>query len=189
MSKKRQLGPLDEKRFWDLIACTAKPAVGEQDEARRTQLERLPPDDILGFKLRFNDLINRAYGVDLWGAAYLINGGCSDDGFYDFRVWVIARGKEVYESALADPDSLAGVVRTGDVGSALNEMAFDAWVAVTGRTDEEFCKEMRAGGPHWKDPHWDPKYEEAGWDFDDDEEMRRRFPRLARRFLDREEGA
>jgi hypothetical protein len=44
---------------------------------------------------------------DQWGAAYLANGGCSDDGFDYFRGWLIGQGRKVYETVLADPDSLA----------------------------------------------------------------------------------
>lgn len=40
-------------------------------------------------------------------AAYLIGGGCSDDGFTDFRFGVIAQGRDWYEKAAACPDSLA----------------------------------------------------------------------------------
>ena len=43
----------------------------------------------------------------LWTAASLMCDGCSDDGFTDFRAWLIAQGKDAYMSALADPDSLA----------------------------------------------------------------------------------
>ena len=39
--------------------------------------------------------------------------GCSDDGFSDFRMWLIAQGKEVYLNALKDPDSLSGVTPYG----------------------------------------------------------------------------
>ncbi|EKC76209.1 hypothetical protein LEA_04821 [human gut metagenome] len=35
--------------------------------------------------------------------------GCSDDGFIDFRAWLIAQGKEVYMNALRDPDTLADI--------------------------------------------------------------------------------
>lgn len=35
--------------------------------------------------------------------------GCSDNGFIDFRDWLIAQGLEVYMAALKDPDSLADV--------------------------------------------------------------------------------
>ena len=39
--------------------------------------------------------------------------GCSDDGFIDFRAWLIAQGREVYLAALADPDSLTDVEAYG----------------------------------------------------------------------------
>ncbi|MFC9245678.1 DUF4240 domain-containing protein [Streptomyces sp. NPDC057136] len=45
----------------------------------------------------------------LWAAAYVINGGCSDDGFDYFRGWLIAQGREVFERTAADPDALAEV--------------------------------------------------------------------------------
>ncbi|MEU1251459.1 DUF4240 domain-containing protein [Micromonospora arida] len=40
---------------------------------------------------------------DVWAAAYLIGGGCSDDSFIDFRAGVIALGREWYERVLASP--------------------------------------------------------------------------------------
>ncbi|MEO5978010.1 MAG: DUF4240 domain-containing protein, partial [Chryseolinea sp.] len=40
-------------------------------------------------------------------AAYTIHSGCSDDGFADFRGWLISRGKSVYENSLSSPDNLA----------------------------------------------------------------------------------
>ena len=39
---------------------------------------------------------------------------CSDDGFIDFRAWLIAQGREVYLAALKDPDSLADVEPYGN---------------------------------------------------------------------------
>jgi hypothetical protein len=46
----------------------------------------------------------------MWCAGYIINGGCSDDGFEYFRLWVISRGKDVYYNAKANPDNLAALV-------------------------------------------------------------------------------
>ena len=37
----------------------------------------------------------------------MIHGGSSDDGFEYFRRWLVSRGREAYEAALADADSLA----------------------------------------------------------------------------------
>jgi hypothetical protein len=48
-----------------------------------------------------------SYRWDLWGAAYLINGGCSDDGFDYFRGWLLSQGRAIWQATLADPDSLA----------------------------------------------------------------------------------
>ncbi len=50
-----------------------------------------------------------SYKSKLWAAAYVINGGCSDDGFDYFRGWLTAQGRAVFEQALNDPDSLAGI--------------------------------------------------------------------------------
>jgi hypothetical protein len=48
-------------------------------------------------------------------AATLIGGGCSSDGFVDFRRWLISTGSRVYASAVADADTLADV-EFGGVG-------------------------------------------------------------------------
>jgi len=48
-----------------------------------------------------------SYRVDLWGAAYLINGGCSDDAFEYFRGWLIVQGRGTYERIVADPPILS----------------------------------------------------------------------------------
>ena len=48
----------------------------------------------------------------LWDAAMME--WCSDDGFIDFRAWLIAQGREVYQAALKEPDSLADVEPYGN---------------------------------------------------------------------------
>ena len=50
----------------------------------------------------------------LWDAANIMMEGCSDDGFIDFRAWLIAQGREVYLAALKEPDSLADVEPYGN---------------------------------------------------------------------------
>ncbi|MCL2078743.1 MAG: DUF4240 domain-containing protein [Oscillospiraceae bacterium] len=103
--------PLGKEQFWQLI-----------DNARKTggiwqnmytplvdSLALLEEPDIIRFKQIFDEYKNLAYKQKLWAAAAVINGGCSDDGFIDFRAWLVAQGKEVYLNALADPDSLASV--------------------------------------------------------------------------------
>jgi hypothetical protein len=43
----------------------------------------------------------------LWAAAYVINGGCSDDGFDYFRAWLMLQGQGTFGQAVADLDSPA----------------------------------------------------------------------------------
>jgi Protein of unknown function (DUF4240) len=40
-------------------------------------------------------------------AAYVINGGCGDDSFQDFRASLIFRGRTSFRNAVTDPESLA----------------------------------------------------------------------------------
>lgn len=69
----------------------------------------MTPEELQSFQSHYDRLIGRANRWDLWGAAYVINGGCSDDGFRYFRDWLISEGRETYEAALRDPDSLAAL--------------------------------------------------------------------------------
>lgn len=101
---------MEKVDFWRLIE-SAKVAGGAdcegQTEALVTRLERLPADEIVAFDQIFSTLHAEAFRWDLWGAAYVINGGCSDDGFFYFRSWLIGQGRSVYENALDDPETLA----------------------------------------------------------------------------------
>jgi len=101
---------MDEQIFWGIVEA-AKSQAGANLNARPQALEiQLSTTDLasLGaFQRTYENLLLRANRWDLWGAAYLMNGGCSDDGFKYFRDWLISEGRNTYEDTLADPDSLA----------------------------------------------------------------------------------
>lgn len=101
---------MDINRFWTLIDAAREAAGGEVElfgDTLRQVLSPLTPDELISFDSTFSGLLSRAYRWNLWGAAYLINGGCSDDCFVYFRAWLIMQGRGVFERALEDPDSLA----------------------------------------------------------------------------------
>ena len=56
-------------------------------------------------------LLLKANTWKLWAAAYVMNGGCSDDGFRYFRDWLISEGRALFERAVKDPDALSAVPR------------------------------------------------------------------------------
>jgi Protein of unknown function (DUF4240) len=66
--------------------------------------------DVQGFEGAFRRKMNRACSWDLWGAAYVVHGGVSDDGFDYFRRWLISQGAAVYAHVLVRPDDLADVL-------------------------------------------------------------------------------
>src|SRR3712207_5386674 len=127
--------------FWALIDDTR--TVGEGDPERhaevlRCRLQRMTPEEILGFERLWRHYDARAYRWELWAAAYLLNGGCDPHCFEHFRSYVIGLGEHVYEAALADPDSLVFLADRGPShqfahdAEALGFAAGDAYEAVTG---------------------------------------------------------
>jgi hypothetical protein len=172
---------MDREQFWALIE-EAKAATGGDCRTQTTQLiaalSKRPVDEVLAWDRIHGELMAESYRLDLWGAAYLINGGCSDDGFDYFRGWLLGQGEAVWQTALADPDALADhpeirrhrpdqepvYLQCEDILG----VAYRAYEALTG---QELTVEV--AGLY-------PRRPELGedWDFDAAPEMRTRYPRL-----------
>lgn len=157
---------MTEDGFWNIVAAPGASQVSQdaRNEAIKERLDRLDEESRRRFGIIYDQLDRAAYRWDLWGAAYQINGGCSDDGFDYFRAWLISRGRAVYEAALENPDSLAGHLDEDEDGD--------------GYENEDFLHLAReALGEAVLEPFpGDPSGE--AWDFDDEGEMARRYPRL-----------
>jgi hypothetical protein len=126
-----------EAAFWDLIEQTRAAAgndTGRQSELLKDRLTQLSPAQIVDFENIRRSLDRRAYTYDLWAAARVIEDGCSDDCFRDFRGYLISLGRTPYESALKDPDSLAPVVNDAEQGDWENadDVAPDAYSSKVG---------------------------------------------------------
>ena len=158
---------LDE--FWTLIDRTNRSAADIDDriEDLREILSRRSTEDVVAFDRRFTETLDRAYSYDLWGAAYVIQGGCSDDGFWDFRSALISMGKDVFERALADPDSLESLSE-----EAIDELYAEGFQYVAGGIYEDRTGSLlERAQPHPLKPTG-KKHE------DDSGELRRRWPKL-----------
>jgi hypothetical protein len=174
---------MTEDRFWALIEQTVvdEAAPDRQLDALRTVLRDLSAAEIEAFERAFQQAQLRAYSWDLWGAAYVIHGGASDDGFEYFQRWLISKGRKVFEAALADPDSLADMLDP-DIQAPCE---FEAFAYVAGRVWGE-----KTGIDHWKDlrstfPYTGapPAAVPSGTPFDeDDTELASRYPKLWQRF-------
>ncbi|MGZ5789701.1 MAG: DUF4240 domain-containing protein [Burkholderiaceae bacterium] len=101
---------MDEIKFWEIVQLAHEQSDGVMDdkcEIITSMVSKLSKDDAIGFARIFDQMMVRAYNWQLWGAAYVINGGCGDDSFSDFCSALISRGRQAFENAIADPDSLA----------------------------------------------------------------------------------
>jgi hypothetical protein len=130
---------MNKDTFWALIR-KAKERFGQDMDTSlcwlMDELIKRGPNAAQGFHdiiHAYSDLANQ-YG--LWDAASIIKEyGCGDDGFLDFRSWLIAQGKEVYLAALKDPDSLADVEPYGDCRfECLAYVGSDAYQLMTDRS-------------------------------------------------------
>lgn len=162
----------DVEQLWAQVerARASDPDLEAVVEALGEQLTASAPDVIASFDRGLARVFERSYSWALWGAAYLINGGCSDDGFDYFRGWLVAQGRAVFEAALTNPDSLADALTGVDTDEGDCEcedilyVANDAHREQTNQDLDGESVELPALGD--------------GWDFDDGDEMAARYPRL-----------
>ncbi|MHC0442915.1 DUF4240 domain-containing protein [Flavobacterium sp. 3-210] len=103
---------MEEELFWKIIQKTKDSSGGnfeEQQEELANELRKLTADELILFGNSFRNFRGEANTWELWGAIYIIHGGCSDDSFNDFREWVIAQGKDFYYKIITNPELLAEI--------------------------------------------------------------------------------
>ena len=101
---------MNKEQFWNIVnevhSSTDPRNQKEVLTALRDRLRNLPSEEILEWKQIFSFYQDAARRNDLWAASAAMGAHSSDDGFMDFRSWLISQGRDVYMSALEDPESL-----------------------------------------------------------------------------------
>jgi hypothetical protein len=130
---------LDEDLYWSIIEKSRLEHKNQEDQEvfLSSEIEKLSPKDIIGFRLRTDKLLFDTYNSELWCAAYIMNGGCSDAGFDYFRCWLISKGKDVFYKAKSNPDSLISEVEEGKTSYEFEGFWFVAMNAFLNKTDQE----------------------------------------------------
>ncbi len=106
---------MTEDAFWQIIESSRSefdPNLRDGNQERQAklleeQLRPLLPRELEDYERLFSRFFFMPYNWETWAAVYLIEGGCSDDGFDYFRAWLISMGRQVFESVVASADSLA----------------------------------------------------------------------------------
>jgi Protein of unknown function (DUF4240) len=177
---------MDTDDFWELIEAARASAVAGTafHEVLADLLAARTEQEILEYQEKFDEAHQALYRWDVWAAAYLIGGGCSDDSFIDFRAGLIAQGRGWYQKAADSPDNLAehpAVAATAGrpwdnplFYEVVNYAASRAFERVSG-DEHGFWDALSARDERDRTPA------DMGedFDFDDEQEMRRRLPRLA----------
>jgi hypothetical protein len=159
-------------------------------------LTQLPAEEIAAFDNIFEEQRFRAENDDIANAAVLIEHGfLGDDSFDDFRAGLVALGRSTFEAALADPDTLAGHPLVREIAAANDPrwlgredmlfVASHAYSAVTGEdevTFYDFAEGLRGDDAELDDEE-DQEVDE--WSVTDEEETRRRLPRLSDLFYEK----
>jgi hypothetical protein len=173
------------KEFWSLIEKSRE--FENQAEWLTEVLTQKELEEVVNFEYSFQELMNTSYISRLWGAAFVLMGGCSDDAFDYFRGWLIGQGEEIFNKVMKDPEFLAEYINEDnldDEGYPQNEelltVGLDAYTLI------------KTGDSEWDDNIYDELLEalnnkgfqpatdiEFDWEEDDLEDL---FPTLWERF-------
>lgn len=161
---------MDSERFWEIIETSKANSSGDYEKQQvelDKELLKLTAIEILEFDNRFRTLRGQIYNWDFWAAAYIINGGCSDDCFSDFRGWLIGQGKTVFQNAVNNIETLNELQETNDGDwEGLSYVATDAYEKKTGKDIPDGVQEnLEIAGEEW-----------------DEDDLKNRYPQLWARF-------
>lgn len=167
---------MDKKLFWELIEKTYRASKGDPDKQAKLliiTLAGMSELEIIAYQDIHDDLVDEAYIAELFELAYIMGGGCSNDGFMDFRAWLIGQGKNVFEKALDDPESLIDLVDAGQEtqSESLLYVAMKAYELNTGKDIETMPKRKNTMPMKLK-----------GKSSQDEDAMLARFPKATKKF-------
>ena len=163
---------MSEEDFWKLIDKSRTASNNNyqtQISSLKTILLTLEPADIERFDNTFTALLAASYDYKLWGASYVINGGCSDDCFDYFRQYLIGHGKEKFYQTIKDPESCASWIKSEEEDN-WEGLQYPAMEAYKQKTGKEIPKTYQ------------PKFELKGKPFDEETVMKQ-YPKLAKMFM------
>lgn len=176
---------LDEDKFWKIINQSLKNTTNqdEQEAFLIQEISKLTLKEMVGFRLKTDKLLSDSYNSELWCAAYVMRGGCSDDGFEYFRNWLISKGKDMYYGALKNPDNLI----TTDEQEASYDFEFESfWYVALQAFEQKTGKDLYDYIDDEKFTEREGSYPdiEFNWDEDAPETMKAICPKLYDKFWD-----
>lgn len=169
---------LDEEQYWKIIANSLENTTSEYEQETYliAEVSKLSTQEMVGFQLRTHKLLANSYSAELWCAAYIMNGGCSDDGFEYFRNWVISLGKAAYYAAIDNPDTLATQISKDKFEYEFETFSYVAIEAFKRKTGGDLYELIDFEAFHQQEGHY-PAIT-FNWEEDKPESMQKICPQL-----------
>lgn len=180
---------MNNRYFWDLI----EKAKYEENpiEWLVHSLSNHSATGVIHYELHFLQAYESSYTSRLWGAAYIILGGCSDDSFDYFRAWLISQGENIYKKTIQNPEILAKLIpKAYEEEGIIPEfedfinVGFEAFSRVktgkAGDSDElyhSFLEALEQFG-------YKSKRQDIEFDWENENDLKRLYPKLWKRFGD-----
>lgn len=163
---------METEKFWIIIETSKSNSLGDYEKQQselENELLKLTAKDVLEFDNKFRSLRGEIYNWDFWAAAYIINGGCSDDCFSDFRGWLIGQGKSIFENAIQNIETLSELNETNDGDwEGLSYIPTDIYEKKTGKAMPQGIQEnIEITGEEWEE---------------NENDLKNRFPKLYMKF-------
>ena len=179
---------MDKELFWNLIEET-KSSCGKNMEDMtnilRDKLVKYPIKDIKKFDSIFYEYHDAAYKDGICNVGQIMNHGImTDDGFIDFRSWLIAQGKEVYMRALKNPETLVEQAgRNIDGWYEFETIAYAASYAIQKKSKKSYLHREELS----EDEKNDIRSEIIYYEYADKDvsrfEVKKYYPKLVKQFL------
>lgn len=175
---------LDEDKFWLIIEHSLQKSQNqdEQEHFLIEEIEQLSPKQMIGFRLRTDKLLYDTYNSNMWCAGYIMNGGCSDDGFEYFRCWLISRGKSTYYKTKSNADYLVNEISEGSEIYDFESFWYVALTAFKNKTGKELYDYIDNDKFKTNEGNY-PKFK-FSWQENNPESMRKICPKLFQKFME-----
>lgn len=140
---------MNEQQFWNLIDLHLNSS--ESYEDLKKNLCQFGKDEIISFKRILMEKLVQSCSFPLLAANFVISSYVSDDGFKEFRAWLISKGESKFLDAVRNPETIAKWLKKDDVdeidGGALLIVADDAYEEAGGDLNDFMEKVGRYPDP------------------------------------------
>lgn len=167
---------MNEDRFWELIENSQ---VSDDPYEHLTEsLRAAPADDIVAYQNILREKIAEACTFPILAANFVIQSYVSDDVFEDFRAWLVSKGRERFENAVSNPETIASWLErdeVDDIDGATMLLLAETAFAEYWDEDQFFERIEYPSGPNIEEDWPDTKAE-----------YRERYPALVDKFWNQE---